>query len=231
MSGQYRAQKAHPTSPPTIAAHTTDTLPHTLYICHTPPPSALPPQPLVGRNAVCKQCNDCAIAALLLSLTLVGPTLAVCSAGHAYHWLRIGCLCVWVRVNALLAQHCWQRRCVAVAVAACIFIREQAASSVSIVFAIVFVFVFVLVLVLVYAVYACACAYFALSAFLGVRVFKRKIFFPFLSTFLPENLLLLQLKSCFSVLLRVCVSVSVPGSASSAVNCLIRALLALITLK
>lgn len=90
-----------------------------------------------------------------------------------------------MRVNALLAQHCWQRRCVAVAVAACIFIREQAVSSVSIVFAIVFVFVFVLVLVLVlvYAVYACACAYFALSAFLGVRVFKRKIFFPFLSFF------------------------------------------------
>lgn len=88
-----------------------------------------------------------------------------------------------MRVNALLAQHCWQRRCVAVAVAACIFIREQAVSSVSVVFAIVFVFVFVLVLVLVYAVYACACAYFALSAFLGVRVFKRKIFFPFLSFF------------------------------------------------
>lgn len=88
-----------------------------------------------------------------------------------------------MRVNALLAQHCWQRRCVAVAVAACIFIREQAVSSVSIVFAIVFVFVFVLVLLLVYAVYACACAYFALSAFLGVRVFKRKIFFPFLSFF------------------------------------------------
>lgn len=88
-----------------------------------------------------------------------------------------------MRVNALLAQHCGQRRCVAVAVAACIFIREQAVSSVSIVFAIVFVFVFVLVLLLVYAVYACACAYFALSAFLGVRVFKRKIFFPFLSFF------------------------------------------------
>lgn len=88
-----------------------------------------------------------------------------------------------MRVNALLAQHCWQRRCVDVAVAACIFIREQAVSSVSIVFAIVFVFVFVLVLLLVYALYACACAYFALSAFLGVRVFKRKIFFPFLSFF------------------------------------------------
>lgn len=101
----------------------------TLYICHTPP------QPHAGRNAVCKQCNDCAIAALLLSLTLVGLVLAVCSAGHAYHWLRkrlsvcASVVYVCVRVNALLAQHCWQRRSIAVAVAACIFIREEAVSS------------------------------------------------------------------------------------------------------
>lgn len=79
-----RSQLHPPQLQPTLPTHFP-----TLHICHTPPPpSALPPQPLAGRNAVCKQCNDCAIAALLLSLTLVGSMLAVCSAGHAYHWLR-----------------------------------------------------------------------------------------------------------------------------------------------
>lgn len=82
-SAESAANFTPPELQPTLPTHFP-----TLYICHTPPPSALPPQPLVGRNAVCKQCNDCAIAALLLSLTLVGSMLAVCSAGHAYHWLR-----------------------------------------------------------------------------------------------------------------------------------------------
>lgn len=76
------------------------------------------------------------------SSAMIAPLLRSCSLSLslARRWLCavqatpiIGCancrLCVRVRVNALLAQHCWQRRCVAVAVAACIFIREQAASS------------------------------------------------------------------------------------------------------
>lgn len=83
-------------------------------------------------TAVCKQCNECAIAALLVSLTLC--CLAMCavqatpSIGCAFvcgcacvcaRWLV--CKCVRACVYALLAQLSEQRRCVA----ACIFMREQ----------------------------------------------------------------------------------------------------------
>lgn len=182
MSGQYRASQPtqnhpHPQQQPPLS-----TSPLCLHPNSLPNDRSHHEAVSLFASAVCKQCNACAIAALLLSLTLcclamcvvqatptircafVCASLCVCVCAHCV------CMCVsettlyWLSGASSDAAsphaYSWEssseqraeqrQRCV------CVSMRA------------------------VPCVCVCACAYFALSAFLGVRVFQAKDIFQFL---------------------------------------------------
>lgn len=150
---------------------------------HTTPFGHTPPKATTTSFRTAAVCKQCAMLAPLLRSCSLSSTLVGCECrvqATPIHWLRkrlAVCVCVSESTRYWLSS---AGSDAGVAVA-CIFIREreqqqqQAASAPArSVFVIVFVFVLVLVLL---CLALCACAYFALSAFLGVRVFRRNIFF------------------------------------------------------